>query len=116
MAVDYQRAAEQAVTAILADLAATDPIWADMLGVHSTPRYRFWRIKRTSGKSPRDFEYTTETADGGKYWAIERRWIRTKNGERGKVIRMVGFKTRKKAKARAYEWYTKARTPAPVTA
>lgn len=80
------------------------------------PRYRYWRIKRSPGKSERTFEYTTETVDGGKYWAIERRWVRVKRGERGKIIRKVGFKLRKKAKERAHEWYTKARTPAPTGA
>lgn len=79
------------------------------------PRYRFWRIKRTAGSSPRDFEYTTETAQQGKYWAIERRWVRVKGGERGKIIRMVGFKVRAKAKARAFQWYEKARATRVAT-
>ena len=81
------------------------------------PRYRYWRVRRSKGKSERTFEYTTETAGGGKYWAIERRWVRVKGGERGKVVRKVGFRTRTKAKERAYAWFRRASTsanPAPV--
>lgn len=81
-----------------------------------TPRYRYWRVKRAKGKSERTFEYTTETAEQGKFWAVERRWVRVKGGERGKIVRKAGFKLRKKAKAKAYEWYTKAIAPAPAEA
>jgi len=89
------------------------PVIQQLFG--SAPRYRYFCIKRAKGKSERTFEWTTETADAGKYWAVERRWIRTKRGQTGKIIRKVGFATRKKAKERAYAWYTKAR-PSAVTA
>lgn len=79
----------------------------------STPRYRYWRIKR-EGKSERTFEYTTETAEAGKYWAVERRWVKVRGGHRGKIVRKAGFKMRRKAKERALAWYEKARTPAIV--
>jgi hypothetical protein len=112
----YGCRAEAAVSNILLELAEDDPSWRNILGVGTTPRYRYWRIKRAKGRSERTFEYTTETADEGKYWAVERRWVRVKGGERGKIIRKVGFKMRRKAKERAYEWYTKAQTPAPTEA
>jgi len=89
------------------------PVIRQLFG--STPHYRYFRVKRSKGKSERTFEWTTEMADAGKYWAVERRWVRTKRGETGKIIRKVGFATRKKAKERALQWYEKARTPA-VTA
>jgi hypothetical protein len=95
---------------------------AERLGLlREMPRYRYFRMKRAKGKSERTFEWTTEKSlgEGGKppvrYWAIERRWVRTRRGQTGKIIRSVGFATRKKAKERALQWYEKARTPA-VTA
>lgn len=73
----------------------------------SGPRYRYWSLK-AKGRSERTFEYTTETANEGKYWAVERRWVKGT----GKIIRKVGFKQRKKAKERALAWYTKAQASA----
>ena len=89
---------------------------AERLGIvryREMPRYRYWTLKQ-KGKSDRTFEYTTEKSLGydgkepEKYWAIERRWVKTKGGRTGKVVRTVGFKLRRKAKDKAYEWYTKA--------
>lgn len=87
----------------------------------SSPNYRYWQLKR-KGRSTRTFEYTTTKARGYgtdrriMYWAVERRWIKVKGGEEGKIIRAAGFAQRKKAKARAYEWYTEARARTPDVA
>lgn len=70
-----------------------------------SPRYRYFEVNR-----PRfhyTFEWTTETADQGRYWAVKRKWTKG----RGVIVQKVGFKQRNKAKARALAWYTKARTP-----
>ena len=84
-------------------------IMAQELG-GTQPRYRFWRVPRSAGHSEYTYEWTTERADGGKFWAIERRWVRARNGERGKIIRRAGFAQRQKAKDRARQWYEKARS------
>ena len=67
-----------------------------------SPRYRYWE-----GKRPRfhyTYEYTTTTANEGKFWAIQRRWVKGQ----GRIAHKVGFRQRNKAKARAYQWYLKA--------
>lgn len=83
-----------------------NPSFAALFGTtRGGPRYRYWRIKN------RTYEYTTTKATDGKggtelrFWAIERRWKKTKRGEEGKIHRRVGFAARHKAKARALKWY-----------
>jgi len=90
--------------------------YPDLYPRREMPRYRYWRLRAAKGRSERTFEYTTGKAldvDGlepERYWAIERRWVKKAGGREGRIIRRMGFATRRKAKARAYAWYEAART------
>lgn len=103
MSVSEQREIDQRVWQRLAE----DPVIREMLTT-SVPRYLFWR------HGNRQFEYTTERATddkGGKdlrFWAVERRWRKTKRGQHGRIVRRMGFVARHKAKARAFKWYQRA--------
>ncbi len=68
----------------------------------SVPRYQYWTHKN------KQFHYTTERADENKYWAMIYRWSGKAGSRRGVLVKKVGFKMRRKAKQRAYDWYTKA--------
>ena len=50
----------------------------------SGPRYIRWRHKN------KEFCYTTERADDGRYWAMIYRW----RGNHGTMIKKVGFRQR----------------------
>ena len=108
MPKDYGQQITAKLNRAFARMAEEDPVLKALL-FPSTPRYRYYEIKAAPRKSRRTFEWTTERADGGKYWCVERRWIKKRGGWLGKIIRKVGFKTRRAAKARAYDWYQKAK-------
>ncbi|HZP93348.1 MAG TPA: hypothetical protein VFB20_10770, partial [Burkholderiales bacterium] len=75
-------------------------------GPRPPARERYWRIRRTARTPQRDYSYTTQTVDG-KYWAIERKWVKDGARKQAIIVRKVGFAVRRKARERAYSWYTK---------
>lgn len=72
------------------------------MGIGSSPNYRFWRHKN------KDYCYTTQRADEDKFWAMVYRWTGKKGQREVRLVKQVGFRQRKKAKQRAYDWYRKA--------
>lgn len=80
-------------------LAANPDLLPEM---SSVPRYHYWTYKN------KQFHYTTERADEGKYWAMIYRWSGKVGTRRGVLIKTMGFRQRWKAKQRAYDWYAKA--------
>jgi hypothetical protein len=70
----------------------------------SSPNYRYWQhggVRYCYNTSPTD-------EDGGKWFAWEYRPVRGKTGQLA-IAHKVKCATRTKAKAKAYEWYRKAK-------
>ena len=74
------------------------------------PRWRYFKHGQHL------YAWTTERADGDKFWAMEYAptgpGARTGKATEWKMTRRVGFRQRKVAKARALAWYEKAKTAA----
>lgn len=71
------------------------------------PRYRYF-----TGARGEMYCWTIERADEGKYWAMEYRPVgpgsRSGAATEWKLVRRVGFKLRRAAKARALKWWRAA--------
>jgi len=80
------------------------------LGIGSTPNYRYWK------HGNKTYEYTTQRADGNKFWAVVRTWKGKPGHRQGRITKRMGFAVRGKAKQRACDWYQKARGSATVAA
>jgi len=61
------------------------------------PRFRYWRVRGDHYA----FAYTTERTSDGKFWALKYRVTK----KAWKLVKKVGFRRRRVAKARAYKWY-----------
>jgi len=103
---------------------AETPEFAGLFHRTSMPRYRYWALKKkdSGGRWDRWFAWTTERAWGpqGKtganagsrgFYAVEYAW----HGNEARIVRAVRFARRSKAKARAYEWYQRAKKRAADT-